>query len=111
MKGIANSRGFFTCFNCLKYVEEEKRAKYEVLMNELKSIYGYKGRVLSFVIALNGVTTKYNRAVCSMLGITERVRGYIQYVALLATQQAVNRSYDEPGLEEYPEVEKDENLE
>ena len=94
-----------TCQDRLKYVEEQKKTKYDTLLNEMKSIYGYSGRAYSLVMTWDGVVTTYLRGVCKMLGLSDRARGYIQYVALSKTQEAVFRSFGEQTEEDGEDVE------
>ena len=53
----------------LQQVESEKLRKYDVLANELSLIYGYKSKIIPFVITCDGITAKYNTKYRKELGI------------------------------------------
>eukprot|EP01067_Filipodium_phascolosomae_P003849 Filipodium_phascolosomae@DN2681_c0_g1_i3.p1 len=91
----------------LQQVEEEKKQKYETLLNELKAIYGYSGEVLSYVISWDGILTKRNKWVRERIGITDRTSAYIQTVTMSKTLEAINRTIGAQNEEDEYGVEKE----
>ncbi len=77
----------------LQQVEGEKLRKYDVLANELGLIYGFKTKIIPYVITWDGIVTKYHKQYSKQLEIPPSVEAYIRYVTLKKTLESISLDY------------------
>ncbi|KAH9494103.1 hypothetical protein DERF_014818 [Dermatophagoides farinae] len=69
--------------------ESTKRRKYELLANELKSMYGCKVTTVPIVLTWDGLVTRHFRKYAESLGLSEKIQAYIQGQVLKRTMESV----------------------
>ena len=77
----------------IKEVECHKKIKYDMLANELPSIYQYYVEIIPFVITWDGLVTRYNKNYSIMLGINPKIFSYIQTVPLKKTLESISLDF------------------
>ena len=80
--GITNKR-------IIPNTESTKRRKYELLANELKSMYGCKVTTVPIVLTWDGLVTRHFRKYAESLGLSEKIQAYIQGQVLKRTMESV----------------------
>ena len=80
--GITNKR-------IIPNTESTKRRKYELLDNELKSMYGSKVTTVPIVLTWDGLVTRHFRKYAESLGLTEKIQAYIHGQVLKRTMESV----------------------
>ena len=80
----------------LPNTETTKRRKYELLANELKSMYGSKVMVVPIVITWDGLVTRHHRKHAESLGISDKIQAYIQGQVLKRTLESVRIDVTNP---------------
>ena len=89
----------------LTKVENEKLRKYDILANEIGSIYKAKTKIIPYVITWDGLVTKYHKKYLKELDVPSEVEAYIQGLTLRKTLELnilleKRRGFDEDKREE-----------
>ena len=85
-------------------VENEKLRKYDILANEIGSIYKAKTKIIPYVITWDGLVTKYHKKYLKELDVPSEVEAYMQGLTLRKTLELISlekrRGFDEDEREE-----------
>ncbi|KAG0435725.1 hypothetical protein DMUE_4575 [Dictyocoela muelleri] len=78
----------------LRKVEVEKYEKYRLLGKEIEIMYGRKTIIIPYVLTWDGITTEYNKKYRKLLGINNRLHGYIQCISMKLTSEIILSSIE-----------------
>ena len=87
----------------LTIVENEKRRKYDVLVNELGAMHNCKTRIIPYVLTWDGIVTKFHKTYAKEIGLTKKIQSYIQFVVLKKTLESISYDFRRGGEEIIPE--------
>ncbi|KAF7677274.1 hypothetical protein TCON_2641 [Astathelohania contejeani] len=82
-----------TSQNNLQIVETEKKREYDILANELSLLYKAKTKIIPYVMAWDGVVTKYHRNYLMELNINPTIEAYIRSTVLKKTLENIAPEY------------------
>jgi hypothetical protein len=83
-------------------VETEKLRKYDILANELTQVYGFKSKIILYVLTWDGVVSMYHEMYRTRLELSDRIESYIQYLVLKKTLKEISLDFNrKKNLEEF----------
>ena len=77
----------------LNIFENEKKRKYDVLANEMGAIHKCKTRIIPYVLAWDGIVTKFHKSYAKKLGLIVKIQSYIQFIVLKKTLESISYEY------------------
>ncbi|KAI5172708.1 hypothetical protein PAEPH01_1798 [Pancytospora epiphaga] len=74
-------------------MKTEKKIKYDVLANKLKSKMKCKTKIMLYVMTWDSVVTNYHKQYSKEIGLTDSAKAYIQTIVLKKTLESISFEY------------------